>query len=334
MCEISIIIPVYNAENYLNECMESILAQTFSEYEVLLIDDGSTDKSGIICDQYARKYKNVYVYHQKNSGQAVARNFGVKQAKGRYIWFVDSDDVILSDNALSVIQKEFVHIPDVIAFGWKEAENNEEFCLSPERFGFCIDEKCEKIQSGTQYLSGSLSKTPLYNWYPWIYLYRREYWINHSFEFPKGQKFEDLKLIYNTLLDAESIVKVDQAFYGYRVGREGSTTTNLKISTLEDGMRAVSQNVSEILDNDAIDLDLKKKLLNNFSCSYFALMISSTKLKKNEQKIFKEVLKKNFWVSKYTTSRSQKIVRTAICVFGITVVQKMLEIRRVLKHGK
>ena len=141
-------------------------------------------------------------------------------------------------------------------------------------------------------------------------------------------------MIYNTLLDAESIVKVDQAFYGYRIGREGSTTTNLKISTLEDGMRAVSQNVSEILDNDAIDLDLKKKLLNNFSCSYFALMISSTKLKKNEQKIFKEVLKKNFWVSKYTTSRSQKIVRTAICVFGITVVQKMLEIRRVLKHGK
>ena len=91
---ISVIIPVYNVESYLRECLDSVLAQTFTDFELLLIDDGSPDGSGGICDEYARRDSRVRVFHQKNAGQAAARNFGVTQAAAKWIAFVDSDDVV------------------------------------------------------------------------------------------------------------------------------------------------------------------------------------------------------------------------------------------------
>lgn len=90
---ISIVIPVYNVEEYLDECLQSILHQTYRNYEVILIDDGSKDRSGEICDSYAAQYDCISVYHQTNQGQAAARNFGVEKAKSDWIAFVDSDDV-------------------------------------------------------------------------------------------------------------------------------------------------------------------------------------------------------------------------------------------------
>ena len=92
--EISIIIPVYNAECYLRRCMDSILSQTFENYEIILIDDGSIDESGKICDEYAAADSRIIVIHQKNQGQSVARNNGIQRARGEWIHFVDSDDFI------------------------------------------------------------------------------------------------------------------------------------------------------------------------------------------------------------------------------------------------
>lgn len=91
---ISVIVPVYNVEHYLNRCVDSILAQTYSDLEILLVDDGSTDSSGAICDAYARQDARVQVIHKKNGGLSDARNCGIEHAKGRYFCFVDSDDGI------------------------------------------------------------------------------------------------------------------------------------------------------------------------------------------------------------------------------------------------
>lgn len=92
--KISIIVPVYNVEKYLRRCVDSILAQTFSDFELLLIDDGSVDSSGNICDEYAKKNQKVQVWHLTNGGPSRARNFGIEKAFGEYIYFVDSDDWI------------------------------------------------------------------------------------------------------------------------------------------------------------------------------------------------------------------------------------------------
>lgn len=94
---ISIIIPVYNVEKYLNRCVDSVLAQTFTDFELILVDDGSTDNSGKICDEYAEKDSRICVIHKQNSGPSDARNAGLDVAKGEYIYFVDSDDYVESD---------------------------------------------------------------------------------------------------------------------------------------------------------------------------------------------------------------------------------------------
>ena len=97
----SIIIPVYNVEKYLSQCLDSILNQDFTDFELILVDDGSTDRSGEICDQYKSKDSRVNVIHQENSGQATARNAGTKASKGEYIIYIDSDDFIISNDFLS-----------------------------------------------------------------------------------------------------------------------------------------------------------------------------------------------------------------------------------------
>lgn len=93
--KISIIVPVYNAEKYLNRCIDSILSQSLKDFEVLLIDDGSTDKSGTICDEYAKKDNRIRVFHKENGGVSSARNVGLDEAKGEYISFIDSDDWVV-----------------------------------------------------------------------------------------------------------------------------------------------------------------------------------------------------------------------------------------------
>lgn len=94
---ISIIVPVYNTQMYVNRCIDSIIGQSYKNIEIILIDDGSTDQSGSICDDYAKKHNNIRVYHQNNQGQAFARNYGLDRCKGEYIGFIDSDDYIESD---------------------------------------------------------------------------------------------------------------------------------------------------------------------------------------------------------------------------------------------
>ena len=97
---VSIIVPVYNVEKYLRECLNSLVTQTYPNLEILLIDDGSKDSSGKICDEYAHAHKNFYAYHKKNTGLGLTRNYGLNLIKGDYVTFVDSDDY-LDKNAIS-----------------------------------------------------------------------------------------------------------------------------------------------------------------------------------------------------------------------------------------
>ena len=122
MPEFSVIIPVYNVEKYLGKCIDSILAQTFRDYELILIDDGSLDKSGEICEQYAMKDSRIVVVHQKNGGVSAARNTGIDKAQGRYITFIDSDDSV-ENNYLSSMYTISEDI-DLVIGGIKHIEIN------------------------------------------------------------------------------------------------------------------------------------------------------------------------------------------------------------------
>ena len=98
----SVIVPVYNVEKYLKECVDSILKQTFTDFELILVDDGSTDNSPALCDEFAKNDSRVKVIHNKNGGASVARNTGMKAAQGRYLINIDSDDYFLSDDVFEI----------------------------------------------------------------------------------------------------------------------------------------------------------------------------------------------------------------------------------------
>jgi glycosyltransferase involved in cell wall biosynthesis len=113
---ISVIIPVYNVEKYLRECVDSVLSQTYKSYEIILVDDGSTDGSGEICDEYIDGHSQVKVIHKANGGLSDARNTGLKNAKGEYVYFLDSDDYIVPDAFQKLINISIKEQSDFVFF--------------------------------------------------------------------------------------------------------------------------------------------------------------------------------------------------------------------------
>lgn len=122
--KVSIIIPVYKAESYLHRCIDSILAQTFTDWELLLIDDGSPDRSGYICDEYALKDKRIRVYHKKNGGVGSARNLGLEKMHGDYVMFVDADDMIEADTLKICMAQIESNDLDILQFSYTRDENS------------------------------------------------------------------------------------------------------------------------------------------------------------------------------------------------------------------
>lgn len=144
--KISIIIPVYNVEPYLDRCLNSVLSQSFTDFEVLLIDDGSTDASGKICDKYASRDERIRVFHKENGGVSSARNVGLKEAKGEWIYFVDADDEVLPDGLQALVDGIRDDV-DVVMGNWEKRDNEDNLlwkidskaCLLTKKDGILIN---------------------------------------------------------------------------------------------------------------------------------------------------------------------------------------------------
>lgn len=122
---VSIVVPVYNVEKYLDECMESLVAQTYSKIEILLIDDGSTDNSGDKCDRWAAADPRIMAFHKQNEGLGFTRNYGVERAKGRFVVFMDSDDYIKRNMIEKMMEEQKKHNADTVIMGWNRVENGK-----------------------------------------------------------------------------------------------------------------------------------------------------------------------------------------------------------------
>ncbi len=185
MPEISIIIPVYNVEEFICECVDSILSQSFSDFEIILVDDGSPDKCPEMCDEYARKDERIKVIHKQNAGPSAARNTGLLHARGRYIWFVDGDDYI-AENALKIIAAQFKSNPDIIKFNV---------------FSFYRGEHCKKIDLDVDFSGVADVKTiselakkacgsSLFS-YVWKNVYRRDFLVKNEIRFVDGLNYAE-----------------------------------------------------------------------------------------------------------------------------------------------
>lgn len=219
----SIIVPVYNVEDYLSECIDSVLAQESEvSYELILVDDGSPDGSGAICDAYAAKHPQIKVIHQKNGGVSAARNAGLDAAQGEYIVFLDGDDM-LDCQALAVLDSKSKIKPDMISICTRC------FGISQQRIAPAV---CADGESGIAYMwrNVKLGGVPVEGICG--YVYRREFLEQNHFRLRTDIRVaEDMDFNFSCLEQAKSVVGTTEEIYLYRV-HQRSITMNFSAETI------------------------------------------------------------------------------------------------------
>lgn len=210
MKTLSVIVPVYKVEPYIHKCVDSILNQTYTNLEVILVDDGSPDNCGKICDEYAEKDSRVKVIHKKNGGLADARNFGIEAATGEIIGFVDSDDYIEPYMYQQMIDYMEQNSLDIVCADTKQVKENK-IKFKPRYTKNQIWNKKEAI---CENLNGNLDNAV------WNKIYKRE--VIGSVRFPKGRVYEDVATIYKFFYNADKVGYLAKGYY-YYIKRKGST---------------------------------------------------------------------------------------------------------------
>lgn len=223
--EISVIIPVFNAEQYLDKCISSILNQTFSDWELILVNDGSKDGSGSICDRYAQEDPRVKVIHQENQGQAAARNHGIAQAGGEWLCFVDSDDMI-HPQMLELLYHAVVQgKADMSMCGYVEAET------IPVDFFQTYDNQFQTRMLDEQTLVDLYRNEEYPSWMVTSKLIRKN--VAQSFPFTAGRFFEDNAVGCKWIYHSQKAAIISYPMYYYRVNPESVTKCRFNTKKLD-----------------------------------------------------------------------------------------------------
>lgn len=220
--KLSIVVPIYKVDPYLPKCVESLLAQDLpkEDYEIILVDDGSPDRCGEICDAYAARYVNVKVVHRKNGGLSAARNTGIEVAQGEYVQFVDSDDYLESNVLKTLVDKmESDHL-DILRFNYQNV-NEHYVVFEPNKFGKPFVDYRDDVCDGLTFLTERLG----FGCYAWQFVIRRE--ILQGCLFKEGIYFEDTEWTPRLLLKAQRVTSTNVMVYNYLM-REGSITQSVE----------------------------------------------------------------------------------------------------------
>lgn len=251
MIKLSFIVPVYNVAPYLRKCVDSLLAQDYDDYEIILVDDGSTDNSPQICDEYAEKGSPLRVIHQANAGLSAARNAGIKAAKGEYICFVDSDDY-WEPNVLGSLMAQVERDDlDVLRFKYRNVNERYEVFNPNKSDPYRNDDYSGEVTDGVTFLNTRFGTAC----YAVMFILRRDlivstpYTIHHTPEngdclFTPGIYFEDTDWTPRMLIRAKRVASTDTIVYNYLV-RQGSITKAVEQSkkqkVLDDKMRLIGE---------------------------------------------------------------------------------------------
>lgn len=214
MSKISVIVPVYNVEKYLRKCVDSIITQTFEDLEIILVDDGSKDSSGKICDEYAAKDERIIVIHKENGGLSSARNAGIEKAQSSYLGFVDSDDYIAENMYEKLYNMAISNDADLVmcdlyhCYEGKTPEKNS--CI--EKYVLNTEEAIKTVLEAKKTSVTAVNK-----------LYKKELFKN--IRYPEGKLSEDAFVIVDLLMQAKKIVFTSDQFY-YYVHRKNSITSS------------------------------------------------------------------------------------------------------------
>jgi len=285
---ISIIIPVYNSEKYLEECLRSIYNQTYKNVEIIIINDGSTDNSDEIVNRYKNKFLKFQYYSQKNKGASDARNLGVEKANGEFLMFIDSDDYI-EENTLELMYKKITqNNADMVIIGHKKIYNQEK---KIEKYLFDVEER--KKFSNTEVLQKILNFEV--RGYICDKLFRKKLWKKLKISFESRRYCEDWYPITKYTVESKDIVFINEPLYNYRQHSESSINSS-NIEVVRDYNYAVNQ-IIKYVENNGIKCSNKDK--NTFKmltlCDSIHEFYNINKFKGNKVYSFFDEEKFNFW---------------------------------------
>lgn len=215
MTKISVIVPVYNCEDYIENCVDSILNQTFTDFEIILVDDGSPDNSGTICDDLAEKYNKITVLHQKNQGQAAARNNGVKIACGEWLHFVDSDDYLhpqMLESLYNAVTKNNVKLAMCSAIQDEKA---------PDDFYADKNVEFKNLDMNEDNFLHLCMNLKYYYWVVWGKLIHKS--IYEKYPLTEGRIYEDNAIVCQWLYEAKKVALTNAPLYFYYTNTAGTT---------------------------------------------------------------------------------------------------------------
>lgn len=306
----SVIIPIYNVEKYLKECIDSVLRQSFNDYELILVDDGSTDSSGMICDDYAKSNNKISVIHKPNGGQSDARNVGLQQAKGEYICFIDSDDYWCEDSVLETLNDKTQRAADVILFKFKKYfESSGQFapCSFSIEIPLHITDSTEKMLC--------LIDKDAYNNSPCSKSIKHSVLTGNNIEFEKGLLGEDIDWYYKVVVKAKSYEVIDTVFMIYRQ-RSDSTTKSATIKNIKD-LLWIIEKWSGVVADGIKEERVYEVIRANLAKQYCNLLIGYASLRDKRKIEYLGRIQRLSYLLRYSKNKRVRYFRLAASLVGL-----------------
>ena len=275
---VSVIIPVYNVEKYLRQCVESVLVQTYPHYEIILVDDGSTDSSGAICDEYTARNGAVSVIHQQNAGLSQARNAGFDSAKGRFVYFLDSDDWIEKETLSALARKAHETNADIVFFDAKSFEDSDRGYNIPQRY---IRKNRYEAGAGLKVFEQLQRQREFHSAVP-LFFISREFLTANGIRFYPGILYEDMLYSFEMLAKARVAAQCGEAFYQRRY-RVNSITQSALTERNYRSAATVCEELTAFAQNEQI---LHEACVRQYivRCAYRVLDIYAALSKADRQK--------------------------------------------------
>lgn len=324
---VSLVIPVYGVEKYLKDCIDSVLKQNIKDIEIILVDDGSPDKCPEICDEYAKKDARIKVIHKENGGSSSARNAGIDAAMGKYLMFMDSDDMWNEKESVNGLIKAVEENTDIDMFLFSSLDyiegkgffkRKEHYNLSDRTFE-TVTEYCDFLQTNGNFEVAAYTK-----------VFKRDFIVNNKLYFKNGIIAEDSEWMLRVLRRVGKVQIVNKPYYVYRQ-REGSITRTIKLKNLYDMLGIVKDNLEFFLKED---LNIKKHEMWYCAYLWFCALGSLYNFKRQERKEIKSKFKETSVVCKYSTRDKIKKAYLVYKILGLNGASKVLGLYLKLKNKK